>query len=956
MLMNELSKFRWDIIGIAETHWLGVDDRRFNGNRILSSGRDDIHRSGVALILSPIAEKALLGYNPVSDRILTARFKTMIGSMTVCQVYAPTSTAADSVIEAFYKQLQETISGVPNQDLIILMGDFNAKVGSQQGNSNGAVGKFGFGQRNERGERLEEFCTLNDLIIANTQFKQSKSSRCWTWQSPNGVDQNQIDYIMISRKGRGSLRNCRAFPSADVGSDHQLVMANLKLKLKRNQKRNVQSKADTLKLTDDIVKENYQEEIESRWEDVLNKRKNLNTTSVDEDWKDVRKALHEAADKTLGRVKGGTRPDWISLQTLKLAEERRRWKAKRRESREASKHYNFLHRQVKKSTKADKEQFIMGICESIERSRKQNKSRDVYEGIRKITGKRTQKMSVVKDIDGKIITEIGKVKNRWKEYFEGLYNDSNPVDISTLKQLSDCSDMETTPEIMIEEVQRAITRLKNRKAPGIDNITAEEIRVATEGRGLEILHQLCQRIWDEETVPEEWKKAVIVPIYKKKDKLDCNNYRGVSLQCHCSKIFTSIILERIRKKTEEVLSEEQAGFRASRSTIDQIFTLRQLSEKYTDFSKDLYVCYIDFRKAFDSIWREGLWRVMRNMGYPEKIVRILESLYRGTFSAVRIGADITEWFETIVGVLQGCMLSPLLFNIFLEIIMAMAMKDVDAGAVISGYVISNLRFADDIAALAETEEELQHMVNNIVTESKRMGMMVNIEKTEIQHIGYQKKETKIKIEDKDLKQVEDFVYLGGNISEDASTDNDVKRRTGLACGVMQSLGPIWKTNAISMETKVKVYETLVLSVLLYNSETWALKENVKKKLKVFEMNCLRKIKGVTRRDRLRNVDVRRDLNMKVDIVQRIQTRRLRYFGHVTRMKGDRLPTIALSGQVHGARKRGRPKKRWEDNLKEDFEEMGQTMVEAFRLAASDRDVWRKSVLRLSERGSPSPGH
>src|SRR5664279_4791431 len=94
------------------------------------------------------------------------------------------------------------------------------------------------------------------------------------------------------------------------------------------------------------------------------------------------------------------------------------------------------------------------------------------------------------------------------------------------------------------------------------------------------------------------------------------------------------------------------------------FTLRQLSEKYTYFSKDLYVCYIDFRKAFDSIWREGLWRVMRNMGYPEKIVRILESLYRGTFSAVRIGADITEWFETIVGVLQGCMLSPLLFNIF----------------------------------------------------------------------------------------------------------------------------------------------------------------------------------------------------------------------------------------------------------------------------------------------------
>ena len=80
---------------------------------------------------------------------------------------------------------------------------------------------------------------------------------------------------------------------------------------------------------------------------------------------------------------------------------------------------------------------------------------------------------------------------------------------------------------------------------------------------------------------------------------------------------------------------------------------------------------------------------MRNMGYPEKIVRLLKGLYSGTFSAVRIGADLTEWFETIVGVLQGCMLSPLLFNIFLEILMARALRDVDTGAVINGHVINN---------------------------------------------------------------------------------------------------------------------------------------------------------------------------------------------------------------------------------------------------------------------------
>jgi hypothetical protein len=302
------------------------------------------------------------------------------------------------------------------------------------------------------------------------------------------------------------------------------------------------------------------------------------------------------------------------------------------------------------------------------------------------------------------------------------------------------------------------------------------------------------------------------------------------------------------------------------------------------------------------------------------------------------------------------MLSPLLFNIFLEILMARTLRDVDAGAAINGHVISNLRVADDIAALAEKKKELQQVVDNIVAESKKMGMMVNIEKTEVQHIGTQTKEIHIKIDSKDLKQIDDFIYLGGTISDDASTDKDVQRRTGLACGVMQSLAPIWKSKAISTQTKVKVYETLVLSVLLYNSETWALKESTKKKLRVFEMSCLRKIKGVTRRNRVRNTEIRRELKVETDVVQIIQRRRLRYFGHITRMSGERLPAIAFSGNVHGSRKRGRPKKRWEDNLKADLDEMGHTMVEAIRLASSDRDVWRKSVLGLSERGSPSPRH
>ena len=538
---------------------------------------------------------------------------------------------------------------------------------------------------------------------------------------------------------------------------------------------------------------------------------------------------------------------------------------------------------MKRSAKRDKENFINEICDRNEYSRKANKTRDVYDGIWKITGKVASRIAVVKDKDGKVITEGGKVRERWKEYFQQLYNDPNPVDRTILRELTNGDNTDDAPELLIEEVEKAIRKLKPRKSPGLDNISAEELQTATEGVGLQFIYRICREIWEDEIFPADWKRAVIVPIHKKKDKLDCNNYRRISLLCHCSKIFTSILLDRLRSKTEEILSEEQAGFRASRSTIDQIFTLRQLAEKYAEFSKNLYICYVDFKKAFDSIWREGLWKVMRHLGYPEKLIRLLESLYRGTFSAVRTSDGVSEWFETIVGVLQGCMLSPLLFNIFLEIIMARALKDVDAGAVIGGTIISNLRFADDIAALAEEEDDLQETVNQIAQESSRMGLRINVEKTEVQHVGKSSKVININIDDKPLKQVENFIYLGGNMSEDASVEQDVRRMIGLATGVMQSLNKIWQNRGIGQVTKVKIYETLVLSVLLYNSETWTMKESTKNYVRVFEMGCLRKILGISRRDHIRNSDIRSTLNIQLDVVQKIQRRRLKYFGHVTRM-------------------------------------------------------------------------
>jgi len=942
-----LNKFKWEIIGLSETHWLGTEDRKVSDYRILQCGNSTEHRAGVGLILNKNAATALLSFLPINERILTARFKIDKGYLTVIQIYAPTSTSTEEEINEFYTQLQTEVSKINSADITILMGDFNAKVGNRKTlNVKTAVGKHGYGKRNVRGDMLVDFCAANSLFISNTFFQQSKASRYWTWESPDGVTHNQIDFIITNKRGMGCVRNCRTYPSADCGSDHQLLLANVKVRLKVKKPVSVKQRIDVGKLKNSEILNIYRQEMEIRWVrdmEILSDKR----TGTEMKWNSIKEHFTQVAEDKIGKIAKRNSRSWLTDKTLDVAEQRRIAKSKRKESGEAKKHHNYLCREVKRLAKKDKEAFIKGQCEEVENCKKQNKSKEIYDGIRKITGKRGTSGDMIRDKHGVLLQSEEERNERWKEYFHELYNDPNPTLDSDLPNLPDYPNIGVEPEISLQEVEMSIKLLKSGKAAGIDGISSEEIKAACEGQGLTVLHNLCKTIWETETVPEEWKKAVIVPIFKKKDKTDCNNYRGVSLLCHCSKIFTRILLQRMRNRTEEILSEEQAGFRANRSTIDQIFTLRQMAEKYMEMNRDLYVGYIDFRKAFDSVWREGLWRVLRNYGFPEKIVRILENLYEGTISAVRTNTGITDWFETNVGVKQGCILSPMLFNVFLEAIMSRAIVEDGMGALVGGKVINNLRFADDIGNTNESQADLQCTMSKIAQEAEKMGMKINVEKTEVQHIGKNEEEIKININGQQLNQVSNFIYLGGVISSDGTNDKDIGRRIGLASGAMQSLNKIWSAADISKETKVIVYQALILSLLLYNSETWTLKEKDKQRLRVFEMMCLRRILGVTRRDRIRNTCIRETLDIQRDIVARITERRLKWYGHVMRMEECRLPYIALHGYVHGSRNTGRPRRRWIDGIRVDCKERGLTLQEAGR-ASQDRRHWR-TVARLSMR-------
>jgi exonuclease III len=221
-----MKRFRYDIIGVSEVRWTGKGETP-QGDFIWS-GEETSHIRGVGLLLSKQAQKALIGYNPISSRIILARFDAAPFKISVIHVYAPTSSSSEEEIESFYNHVEDALAKADKKDVIILTGDWNAKIGDDNRDWKSAMGKYGYGDRNERGERLLEFATLHNFFICNTRFQQ-KSNRKWTWASPDGIHKNMIDLILIQQRWKTSVVNCRTFQSADISSDHSLVLCNIKL-------------------------------------------------------------------------------------------------------------------------------------------------------------------------------------------------------------------------------------------------------------------------------------------------------------------------------------------------------------------------------------------------------------------------------------------------------------------------------------------------------------------------------------------------------------------------------------------------------------------------------------------------------------------------------------------------------------------------------------------------------
>ena len=579
------------------------------------------------------------------------------------------------------------------------MGDLNCKVG--KGDQGNVVGKFGLGERNERGDMLVQFCEEKKLTVVNTQFMQHPR-RLYTWSSPGDLYRNQIDYIMISQRHKNSVKNAHTYPGADIFSDHKLLVMKLCIKLKIPRKSKTAIPRDVNMLTDESTCRAYNVAV-SNFFSVLTvepEEQQISNETVDKEWNIIRGGICHAMDEVLPKRERKKKKKWMTEEIMNMMEERR--KLDRR-----SQVYRDTEKEIKKKCKRAKEQWFEEHCAEIESDEKRHNMKSLHGNIKKLKDLKAGVKpggSCIKDKNGDMLFEKEKVEARWIEYITELYDDPNRPEEDNPVRSSDALEITTT------EVKAAIKKLKGNKATGPDNIPTECLKALDEANIVHLTN-LCNHIYQSGFIPNELVRSTFIRLPKKANAMECGDYRTISLMSHVMKVILRIILHRNENKVEREIDTSQTGFRPKMGTREGIFNLKIIIDNYLEVHKPVFICFTDYSKAFDRVYHEEIVNCLKKIHIDEADIQLIQSLYWNQEACIRFEDGVSQGFPIKRGVRQGCVLSPKLFNLYTQQIFNQ-IKDLP-GCKIGGVNINNLRYADDTALIAENKEDLEKLIKKV---------------------------------------------------------------------------------------------------------------------------------------------------------------------------------------------------------------------------------------------------
>ena len=947
-----------------------------------------VRKEGVGIALDERAtaawKEAGQVWNAVSSRIVTARLKlTSVGQrraggsretrsthIYIISVYAPTARAPPTIQQKFMEDLQDAVSKAPASDVLLLLGDLNARVGSGRGGNSewrGVRGRHGVGNCNEAGERLLEFCAINELTIMSTWFEK-KQHHLTTWKHPATKQSHMIDYVIMRADQRHMCTDVQVMRGANCWSDHSMVRAVVRLQFPHLKK--VSSR--TLPLAVHMLQRaGNRESYEKKLRECLSEQPHDSSKSLSDNWRALKSCIVSAAEAAIGRGRK-KQPEWFldAADTLRPLLDQKNTAHNRflqMNSVATKKEFRRCQRKVKRAVDAAKEEWISKVASEAEKAKKDGRQR--WTCVRQLQmayrGRGPRRPAALLKENGELTKSPDEVVSRWHRHFSSILNIPSEYDSDVIDRMArDPPHLEFDDPPTLDELLKALSCLKRGKAGGKTGILPELLLF-----GGEVLYDRLLKImksaWEAGSIPSDWKDAVVVPIPKKGNLRDCDNWRGISLLDVVGKVFARIIQERLQHIAEGILPESQCGFRRGRGCTDMIYAARQLVEKCCEHDDSLFMLFIDLKKAYDSVPRSALWRVLDKCGVPPTMLSIIQSFHDDMQAEVRVGDTTTEQIAVRNGLRQGCVLAPSLFNIYFGAMVAhwrvrcpeaglmvrykhgrKLVGDRTAKARLDQAKIIESQFADDAAVYATSREAFENATVKFVNSASKWGLTVSVRKTKGMVIGRHLAPTDslpVQLDEGPVEIVKSFTYLGSNITDDGEVSEEVKCRIIKAARAFGCLRKaIFQNRHISVDTKRKVYRAAVLSVLLYGAETWTIKTDSLKRLSVFHNRCIRTIMGVTRyqqwKERLSSKRIAKACGMEETLEHLLIRQRLRWLGHLARMDPCRIPKQLLFGELEKKRPSHGTKRRWRDVVSSDLKRVD--VSDGWYNQAQDRRAWK----------------
>ena len=507
---------------------------------------------------------------------------------------------------------------------------------------------------------------------------------------------------------------------------------------------------------------------------------------------------------------------------------------------------------------------------------------------------------------------------QWAVRFVTAMPDTSPIGTS----------LETDENPIFEsEVIEAATRLKNSKASGDDGLPPEfwkaVAKYGTDTCKWALL--LCQRCWDEGSVPDDWHQALVVTIFKKGDPSQCDNYRPISLLPIGYKLFALILLERLKRGgAEDRIWRTQFGFRSGCGANDALFLARRLIEKTWE-TRDgkLILLALDWAKAFDSISPDSLLMALQRFGIKGRLLDAVKAIYTDRIFRVRDSGSTSEFHKQEFGICQGCPLSPFLFTIVMTVLMHDAKQELSQNPIYvqpGPHHVEDLLYADDTLLIHAEVTVVQAFMSCVSTVGQQYGLSFNWSKLEVMPVRCACQVFTPSGEE--VKQKTTLKYLGSLLCSDGRIGTELNHRLGNARADFNMLCKVWAHAGLSKKRKLEIYNACIVSKLMYCLSTAWLNKSDLRKLDAFHVRCLRRLSGIKPSfiSRVSNVEVLSQLKCQLLSCTLLQ-QQLNYISNLARQRQGHVlrdflfePNSIILRPREGVRKRGRPRKSWAREL------------------------------------------